>query len=259
VRYSLATSRDVQGFDDVDEGSGGLSVAPMSGGRVRAEAGMHQELSVSREMGRGVVEAAVFHDAMDHPAIAGMGAADAAELANAEDDVVVDTANGSFRLAGAGYAENGMSVALAEPLTPSVWVTLEYQHGTALAARATGSKDAAQVSAGLHAETADALTAAVKGKLRRTGTRVRAAYCWQPQHLVTAVDAYDEPSDRGYLSFYVRQPLRWGDKLPPGFEATIDVANLLAQGYQPFVSADGRTLFLAESPRIIQAGLSFTF
>jgi hypothetical protein len=37
------------------------------------------------------------------------------------------------------------------------------------------------------------------------------------------------------------------------------VTNLLAQGYQPFLSADGHTLFLAQSPRTIQAGLSFTF
>jgi hypothetical protein len=47
--------------------------------------------------------------------------------------------------------------------------------------------------------------------------------------------------------------------LPPGLEATIDVSNLLAEGYQPFLSADGQTLFLAQSPRTIQGGLSFTF
>jgi hypothetical protein len=75
--------------------------------------------------------------------------------------------------------------------------------------------------------------------------------------LVTAVDPYEE--DQGYLSFYVRQAVRWGDRLPPGLEATVDVTNLLAQGYLPFLSADGRTLFLAQSPRAIQGGLSFTF
>jgi outer membrane receptor protein involved in Fe transport len=53
--------------------------------------------------------------------------------------------------------------------------------------------------------------------------------------------------------------VRWGDRLPPGIEATVDVTNLLAEGYRPFLSADGRTLYLAESPRTIQAGLSFKF
>jgi hypothetical protein len=103
------------------------------------------------------------------------------------------------------------------------------------------------------------VTAAVKGRVLRTGTKVSAAYRWQPQHLVTAIDRYDAGSSQGYLSFYVRQAMRWGDRLPAGLEATIDVTNLLAEGYQPFLSADGRTLFLAESPRTIRGGLSFTF
>jgi hypothetical protein len=61
------------------------------------------------------------------------------------------------------------------------------------------------------------------------------------------------------MSFYVGQELRWGDRLPPGLEATIDVTNLLAEGYQPILSADGETLFLAQSPRTIEGGLAFTF
>jgi hypothetical protein len=57
----------------------------------------------------------------------------------------------------------------------------------------------------------------------------------------------------------VRQSLRLGNLLPPGLDATIDVTNLLAQGYRPFLSDDGQMLFLAQAPRTIQAGLAFTF
>jgi hypothetical protein len=88
---------------------------------------------------------------------------------------------------------------------------------------------------------------------------VRAAYRWQPERLVTAVNPYEAFSDQAYLSFYLRQPIRCGNFLPPGLEATIDVTNLLAQGYRPFLSTDGGTLFLAQSPRTIQAGLAFSF
>jgi hypothetical protein len=102
-------------------------------------------------------------------------------------------------------------------------------------------------------------TAELKGKVLLTGTSVRASYRWQPAHLVTAVAPYEAAGDPGYLSFYVRQALRWGDRLPAGLEATVDVTNLLAEGYQPFLSADGRTLFLAQSARTVQGGLSFTF
>jgi hypothetical protein len=93
----------------------------------------------------------------------------------------------------------------------------------------------------------------------RSGTAVRAAYRWQPTRLVTAVDPYAPFSDQAFLSCYLRQSLRLGRLLPPGLEATVDVTNLLAQGYRPFLSADGQTLFLAQSPRMLQAGLAFTF
>jgi hypothetical protein len=171
--------------------------------------------------------------------------------------VVADSATDTFAFLGAGYTTNGASVTVSEPMTANVWAALEYETGAALASANVEGERLTAVAAGLHAENAEAVTAAVKGRVPRTGTKVRAAYRWQPRHLVTGVDPYD--GDQAYLSFYVRQALRWGDRLPPGLEATVDVTNLLAQGYLPFLSADGRTLYLAQSPRAIQGGLSFTF
>jgi hypothetical protein len=261
VRYRLATSRDVQSYDGMDSIASELPVAAMSGGRLVTEQGMHQEFALSRKAGAGVIEATVYRDAIEHPEIAGTGAMSVADLVAGagESSVIADTATDSFRFLGAGYTTNGASVAISEPLTQSLWATLEYDRGTALMARNTGSEGLAQAGAALQAENAGALTAAVKANVHCTGTRVRAAYRWQPQHAVTAVNPYAAQSNQGYLGFYVRQAVRWGDKLPTGLEATIDVTNLLAEGYQPFLSADGRTLFLAQSPRTVQAGLSFTF
>jgi hypothetical protein len=261
VRYQLATSRDEQGYDGMNSIAAELPVAAMSGGQLATERGMHQQISVSRKAGAGVIEAAVYHDAIEHPEVGGTGAMSAADLAAGagSSSVVADTATDSFRFLGAGYMANGMSIAVSEPLTQNVSATLEYDRGTALMARDTKSEALTQAGAGLEAQDADALTAAVKAHVHCTGTRVRAAYRWQPQHAVTAVNPYAPQSDQGYLGVYVRQDVRWGDKLPAGLEATIDVTNLLAEGYQPFLSADGRTLFLAQSPRTVQAGLSFTF
>jgi hypothetical protein len=76
---------------------------------------------------------------------------------------------------------------------------------------------------------------------------------------VTAVDPYAAFSDQAFFSFFLRQPVNCGHWLPSGLEATMDVTNLLAQGYRPFLSADGRTLYLAQAPRSIQAGLAFNF
>ena len=167
--------------------------------------------------------------------------------------IVVDTATGSFRALGAGTTTNGVSVTLSGPLTGGLWAALEFVSGAALE---TGNE---QGPAGLQPASAEAATVAVKGRVLRTGTRLRAAYRWQPRRLATAVGPYDAFSDQAFLSFTLRQAVRWGDRLPEGLEAMINVTNLLAEGYQPFLSADGRTLFLAQTPRTVQGGLSFTF
>ncbi len=76
---------------------------------------------------------------------------------------------------------------------------------------------------------------------------------------MTAVNPYAAFGDQAFFSCYLRQAIRLGRLLPPGLDATFDITNLLAQGYRPFLSADGETLFLAQSPRTLQAGLAFTF
>jgi hypothetical protein len=251
VRYRLATSRDVQEFDGLDSIAAELPVAAACGARMCTESGMHQEIAVSRRAGGGLLQAAVYHDAIARTLIAGTGATGAAELGGSNG--VVDTATGSFHMLGAETTANGVRLTLSEPLAEGLWAALEFVSGEALE---TGSEPG---PAGLQATSAEAATVAVKGRLLRTGTKLRAAYRWQPRRLATAVGPYEAFSDQAFLSFTLRQAVRWGERLPAGLEATIDVSNLLAEGYEPFLSADGRTLFLAQTPRTIQGGLSFTF
>jgi hypothetical protein len=140
-----------------------------------------------------------------------------------------------------------------------MWVAVEYATGEALAARDGAAMSLPTMSTSLAPQAAQTATIALRGKVLHSGTRVRASYRWQPTRLVTAVDPYASFSDQAYFSCYLRQALRLGNLLPAGLDATVDVTNLLAQGYRPFLSADGQTLFLAQSPRTIQAGLAFTF
>jgi hypothetical protein len=257
VKYRLATSRDVQGADGLDSIAAELPTAAMSNGRLCMEGGRHQEIAVTRKAGGGVVQAAVYQDAVEHSGISGVGAMGGADLAGG--GAVADSMTETFQLLGVGYAARGVSVTVSEPVARNLWAAVEYENGAGLMAADTATQRLPEVMAGLHTKVGEAETVALDGRLLRTGTKLRAAYRWQPAHLVTAIGPYEAFSDQGYLGFYVRQALRWGDRLPAGLEATIDVTNLLAQGYQPFLSADGRTLYLAQSPRMVQGGLSFTF
>jgi hypothetical protein len=85
----------------------------------------------------------------------------------------------------------------------------------------------------------------------------------QPSDSVTAVDLFDARVDSGmadaYLSLFLRQPLHHSRIFPGGVDAIVNVRNLLAQGYHPFLTADGSTLFFAQVDRSIQGGLAFYF
>jgi len=266
VRYCMATSHDLRdalnvqdmaGFAAGDPAGGSAPVAAFSNGRLTTESGMHQEIAVTRQAGRGSVRLAVYHDAMETPAISGTGAENAQQLVGAS--TVVDTATGSFRMLGPGYSASGIDLAIAEPIGPSLWGSLEYANGAGLGVSSSDDRSLASASVGLHAVSASSATASLESSISGTRTKARASYRWQPHGVITPVNAYGAGADQAYLSFFVRQAISLGGVLPQGLEATVDVTNLLAQGYHPFLSADGRTLYLAQAPRTIRAGLAFSF
>ena len=90
-----------------------------------------------------------------------------------------------------------------------------------------------------------------------TGTYWRTSYRWQAPNTVTAVNPY--AASDAYLSVLLRQPIRMGRIFPGGTQAVVDMRNLLAQGYCPFVTPDGSTLFFAQADRSIAGGIAFTF
>jgi hypothetical protein len=263
VGYRMATSRDLQGFSGLDTERQELPVAVIYQGRLQTERGLHQEFSVGRKLGAGLIQVAYYRDSLDRVMVAGGGALGSSEMAQANDveagSVVEDASTGNFRFLGNGYKTQGVNITLTEPVNPRMWVALEYSTGAALTAKGEAALTLPNAMNYLTAQTGQSATIALKGDVVRSGTSMRAAYRWQPGRMVTAVDPYAAFSDQAYFSCYLRQAIRMGNFLPAGLDATVDVTNLLAQGYRPFLSADGQTLFLAQSPRTVQAGLAFTF
>ncbi len=263
VGYRMATSQNLQSFAGLDSVQQEIPVSAIYRGRVQTEKGIHHEFSASRAAGPGLIQVSYYRDSLDRVAVAGGGALGAADIQQTglagANGILADSTTGSFRLLSAGYKAQGVNATLTEPLTPSLWVAVEYARGAALAAKEGAVVSLPTLPDDLAPEAAQTATVALRGRVVHTGTRVRASYRWQPARLVTAVDPYASFSDQAYFSCYLRQALRLGRLLPAGLDATVDVTNLLAQGYRPFLSADGHTLFLAQSPRTLQAGLAFTF
>ena len=273
LEYRMATDLGLQEFDDVTSGDADVPVALVRNGRLALESGRHQEFSVAHRTGKASVQVTVYHDGSRSTAVSG-GEAGAvptapagiptapAGMPSAPTGMLLDPTTGSFRALGAGFHTDGTRFTVSSALTPALWLAAEYSTGSAL----TLPDDFAatplpfdQMVGTLTPRRSQTATLALKGRIVGTGTRVRASYRWQPLGQVTAVDPYSAFGDQAYLSCLVRQPLRMGKTFPKNMEATIDVTNLLAQGYRPFVSADGQTLYFAQAPRTIQAGLSFSF
>ena len=263
VGYRMATSQNLQSFAGLDSVQQELPIAVMYQGRMQTEQGHHQEFSASRKAGPGLVQISYYRDSLDRVAVSGGGALGAADIQQAiqpgRNGIVADSTTGNFRFLSGGYKAQGVNVTLTEPLSSTMWVAVEYGTGAGLAAKDGAVMSLPTASTSLAPQVAQTATIALRGRVVRSGTRVRASYRWQPARLVTAVDPYAAFGDQAYFSCHLRQALRLGSLLPNGLDATVDVTNLMAQGYRPFLSADGQTLFLAQSPRTVQAGLAFTF
>ena len=270
LHYRMATERQVQGYEDVTTGQSEIPVALLRNGKLALESGRHQEAAIERKAGRGSVAFAFYHDALGNTAVAGgvsgpgvtipgqaiTGPAGAAQLPAG---MLVDPTTGAFRSIANGYRTSGARVSISTPLMDGVWIAAEYSSGAAEASETGPLILLPAALAGLKSETAQAGALALKGRIKASGTRFRASYRWQPSKFVTAVDPYSSFGDQAFFSCQLRQPIRWGARLPSGLDATVDVTNLLAQGYRPFLSADGQTLYFAQAPRMIQGGLSFNF
>ena len=277
LRYRLASERTTQGFDDVTVGRTEIPVALVRNGRLSLEEGRHNEASISHLVGRGTIEAVYYHDTMQRATVSGGGASapvqpnsspeptlvstpgSTPEVALTQPGMILDPTTGSFRTLAGGYSSSGMRATVTAPVTPGLWVAAEYSVGDALASTTGRTSGYTDALAGLRARTGQAATVAVKGKVVATQTQLRASYRWQSSAFVTAVDPYSAFADQAFLSCAIRQPIHFAERFPQGLAATIDVTNLLAEGYRPFLSADGQTLYFAQAPRTIQAGLSFTF
>lgn len=99
------------------------------------------------------------------------------------------------------------------------------------------------------------------GRTPVTGTRFTAGYEWSdaqaltPGHVYLTQKVFPETG----LNVRLRQPLPVLGVLPGRLEATAELRNILAQGYLPISTSDGRRLILANYPRAVRGGLSFIF
>jgi hypothetical protein len=178
--------------------------------------------------------------------------------------VLLDSASGLLRAAGPNFSTAGVMASFEHRLPAGNRLRVSYANGDALVLSAPPADSArpvslAQVLAGVHPRRAQAYSLSLSGTLDGSGTRWRASYRWQPADTVTKVAPYAVDAAEPYLNLHLRQPIHIGRDGAGGFEALLDVRNLLAEGYRPFLLSDGSLLLFAQDQRSIRAGLAFSF
>ncbi|HEY0784629.1 MAG TPA: carboxypeptidase-like regulatory domain-containing protein [Acidobacteriaceae bacterium] len=264
VRYRMASSPEVEQASELDRASTLSPRVSERAGALRLEQGLHQALEVDRDTGHWKTQLAYYHDAVDHPLIGGgvailhgRPALSAADAGSGE--LLYDPVSQLIATSGQSYAGSGLVAVARNQLTPDTWISLRYAVGQAVAMGDMESLSLGAALSGMRAHPSSMVAASVGSRLEHAGTEWRASYRWQPSDTLTQVDPFDSSAPEAYLSFHVRQPIpvqRLGSR---GMQAVVDVRNLLAQGYRPFLSQDGSTLYFAQAERCVEGGLSFSF
>ncbi|HKD61979.1 MAG TPA: carboxypeptidase-like regulatory domain-containing protein [Terracidiphilus sp.] len=222
----------------------------MRRGALVLQHGMHQEISWERRTDTSGVSFRVFSDEIDNPVVEASGTAAAA------DGVLIDPVSGMIRGAGQNYSSTGV-IATAERRFGSNAVSLAYADGSALVMPALPRPTLGQILSAAKPRRTQMYAISLSGVLDGTGTRWHASYRWQPADTVTQLAPYEVGAMRPYLNLNLRQPICIRHD-GMNIEALLNVSNLLAEGYRPYVM-NGGTVVFAQDQRSIGAGVAFTF
>jgi hypothetical protein len=214
------------------------------------ENGSHEELAIEHTLNKNAsVTVSVFNDYSSHTAIFGHGSVTGP-------DYLQDFFSNVFAYDAGDFSSLGTRVAYHQRFSDNVSATIIYEYAGALSPIEDPSEAILRnelqtryrQSAGVH----------ITAKAPKIGTRLTAGYKWINGPVVSAVDPYGQSLYNldPYLSVGIRQPLP--SFIPGHAEILADCGNLLAQGYVPLTTSDGRVV-LIPTYRYLRGGLSFQF
>jgi hypothetical protein len=261
LEYRVATARPADSTAGELNPAAWLPMISTRDGGLVLEHGLHQELGWSTNAGPAEMRVVIYGDSIDNPVIEGTGHLTATDASSQW--LLVDGASGFVRATGPNYSTTGMLATVESQLPGHNRIKLSYASGDALVLHSsTRPADLGAILMGAHTRRAQMYSLALSGTADTTGTRWRASYRWQPEDTVTAVAPFAVDASEPYLNVYIRQPLHIvpaNHEGPGGVEVQIDLRNLLAEGYQPFLTSDGSHLYFAQAQRCLTGGLAFNF
>jgi hypothetical protein len=249
---------------DLERDVAALAMIPrfsMLDGSARVQTGQNFELGISRALGSREIRVTAYRESVKNAALnvslppGGPGDPFATEILP---DLFSDT---SVLNAG-DYHTLGYTAALTQNLGENYHLTVSYGLTGVLVPGESGPvADDVELRGLIHAEHRSALTTQASGTIRKTGTKFTGSYQFTDYQSATSGHIYatDPSHPEAGLNVYIRQPIPHASTHLGRMEATLDLKNMMAQGYLPIGLTDGRKLLLMRTPRSLRGGLSFTF
>jgi len=219
-------------------------------GRPVIEGGWHQEFSAERRLNaRATVSAGVFRDGSKHTALFGRGEASEAQF-------LQDFYTDAFAYDGGHSGSLGSRVSYRQKLSDGTEIVLLYSWAGALTP--TENTESLRLRDALETRQRHGLAGRISTRVPKTGTQLSASYKWLSGPALSRQDSFGEVTYQvdPFLNVSVRQqlPSLFATKI----EALADFRNLLAQGYVPVDTADGRMVMISAF-RSFRGGFSFQF
>src|SRR5258708_1877951 len=260
LEYRYSTSRPdrrtEKGFEsapaDLSETDPRISLAGFSPAIEKAH---HQEIALSHREGKTSMQAALYMDRLNDPALTGVG-----EFSSPNAEVLPDIYSGTFTYQGRDLETRGLRLVLERKLTSDVSATLNYSYGGVLDLT-KGEPSLENVRDESVVRNRQAIAAKLSGITPGTRTHWIASYGWTSGRALTPVDMFNASAGQcdPFLDVFFRQPMPGTSSLPGHMDVVVELRNLLAQGYVPVFGQDGRTVYLVQSARAVRGGVAFSF
>jgi len=252
---SVPSANVDRGFDsvptDLIEAGPRMSITNFTPAVERAH---HQEVSVSRRVGKTKMQVAFYSDRITDPALAGLG-----DLSAESGEVLPDSYSGTFSYQGNDFSTRGMRVVLQRRLLSDLSATLDYAYGGVLDL-SRPDVELQDAREWMRTEGRHSVAAKFSGTVPCSKTHWIASYRWTNGQALTPVDLFNTSAGQSepYFNLFFRQPIP-ASFLAGHMEILMDLRNLLTQGYVPVMGRDRHTLYLVQSARSVRGGVAFNF
>jgi len=259
VRYGMTTIVPALQSDYADRATAVLPALSARNGNLALEHGLHQEIGWQRTTDSSGLAVLFYADQLENPILEAM-AHIATDSAGISTNALFDRSSGVLRAAGPGFSTTGFLATAEHRLPGDNRVRVSFGNGSALVMPASRRPmPFAAVLASARPRRAAMYSISLSGTLEGTGTRWYASYRWQPEDTVSPVARFSTDAAQPFFNLHLRQPVNGRREAGHSLDVLLDVHNLLAQGFRPFVLTDGSLLMFAQDQRSVSGGLAFTF